>query len=80
MALPKPQSVIFDVEAVVREYLSPGTNFSPLTDFPPKYEDVEDCPPQYDEQTMLSTESNESVNGASEEQTTVQNDQASIRQ
>jgi len=56
MSLPRPQNVVIDVEAVVREYLSPPTTLSPLKDLPPKYEDVEELPPQYDEQTMIATE------------------------
>ena len=75
MALPRPQTVAVDVEAVVREYLSPATTFSPLKDLPPKYEDVEDFPPEYDEQTMITTEDQATANRASEDITTVQNEQ-----
>ena len=75
MALPRPQTVVVDVEAVVREYLSPATTFSPLKDLPPKYEDVEDFPPEYDEQTMIVTENQATANRASEDITTVQNEQ-----
>ena len=54
MAFPRLQTV--DVEAVVSEFVSPVTTFSYLKDLPPKYEDVEDIPPGYDEQTMMIKE------------------------
>jgi len=77
MALPKPHSVVVDVEAVVREYLSPVTTFSPLKDLPPKYEDLEDFPPQYDESTMITTEpeADNTATNSSEDNRTVQNEQ-----
>lgn len=74
MALPRPHTVVVDVEAVVREYLSPTTTFSPLKDLPPKYEDVEDFPPQYDEHTMIITEDQTNADRGTEENTTVQNE------
>jgi len=74
MALPRPQTVVVDVEAVVREYLSPTTTFSPLKDLPPKYEDVEDFPPQYDEHTMIITDDQTDADRAPEDNTTVQNE------
>jgi len=54
MTLPRPEQTIIDVESVVREYLRPSntTTESPPGDLPPKYEDLEDFPPQYDESTM----------------------------
>lgn len=53
MALPRPQEqTIVDVESVVREYLSPVTAMSGPKDLPPKYEEVEELPPQYDATTM----------------------------
>lgn len=54
MALPRPQEqqTIVDVESVVREYLSPVTTMSNPKDLPPKYEEVEELPPQYDATTM----------------------------
>jgi len=76
MALPKPHSVVVDVEAVVREYLNPVTTFSPLKDLPPKYEDLGDLPPQYDESTMITTEpeAENTANNSSEENREVQNE------
>jgi len=44
-----------DVESVVREYLSPVTTTSNPKDLPPKYEEVEELPPQYDATTMETT-------------------------
>jgi len=64
MASPRPQNVVIDVEAVVREYLSPSNGFTPLKDPPPKYEDVEELPPQYDEQTMIIEEQPVEANAA----------------
>merc|ERR1712055_74623 len=52
MALPRPQETVVDVESVVREYLSPVTTASNPKDLPPKYEEVEELPPQYDANTM----------------------------
>jgi hypothetical protein len=46
MLHPRPEQVVVDVEAVVRDYLSAAK------DLPPKYEEVADMPPQYDPQTM----------------------------
>jgi len=46
---------VVDVEAVVREYLSPTTTTSNPKDLPPKYEEVEELPPQYDSTTMEAT-------------------------
>ena len=69
MALPRPQTVVIDVEAVVREYLSPTTTHSPPKDLPPKYEDVEDFPPQYDEYTMIIPEHEDNADRAPEENT-----------
>lgn len=57
MAYPRPEQVVVDVEAVVRELI--GQHHLPATstyeagkDMPPKYEEVEDLPPQYDPTTM----------------------------
>jgi len=66
MALPRPEQVVLDVESVVREYLRPSNNattsVSPAGDLPPKYEDLEDFPPpQYDESTMRSDPTAETV-------------------
>ena len=72
MALPRPQKVLVDVEAVVREYLSPTVASSHIKDLPPKYEDVEDFPPQYDEHTMIVTDDQTNADRASEDITTVQ--------
>ena len=69
MALPKLQTT--DVESVVKEFLSPVTTFSSLKELPPKYEDVEDFPPEYDEQTMITQE--KQSNYVCEGSTTVQN-------
>jgi len=44
MGLPRPSLVIMDAEA--------GTSKLPGSDLPPKYEDVADIPPMYDEATM----------------------------
>jgi len=53
MALPRPQhQTVVDVESVMREYLSPVTTMSNPKDLPPKYEEVEELPPQYDPATM----------------------------
>jgi len=53
MALPRPQDqTVVDVESVVREYLCPVTTASNPKDLPPKYEEVEELPPQYDANTM----------------------------
>ena len=55
MALPRPQEqTVVDVESVMREYLSPVTTMSNPKDLPPKYEEVEELPPQYDATTMES--------------------------
>merc|ERR1712008_57680 len=55
MALPRPQEqTVVDVESVMREYLSPVTTISNPKDLPPKYEEVEELPPQYDATTMES--------------------------
>jgi len=69
MALPRPQTVVIDVEAVVREYLSPTTTTAPLKDLPPKYEDVEDSPPQYDEHTMIMPDEDAPAGRAPEQNT-----------
>lgn len=52
MSLPRPASMIVDVEAVVREALQPLPGLH--KDSPPRYEEVEseELPPQYDETTM----------------------------
>merc|ERR1719481_1595180 len=63
MALPRPQTVVIDVEAVVREYLGNTATTAPLKDLPPKYEDVEDSPPQYDEHTMIMPEDEDHTPG-----------------
>jgi len=65
MALPRPEQVIIDVESVVREYMRPSaaTSVSPAGDLPPKYEDLEDCPPQYDESTMRNDAALDPVEG-----------------
>jgi len=66
MAFPRPQQVVVDVEAVVRDLIgqSPlsasargGTTTGPATgkDLPPKYEELEDLPPTYDPTTMPAT-------------------------
>jgi hypothetical protein len=57
MAYPRPEQVVVDVEAVVRDLIgrssSPATNAANPKDLPPKYEEVqEDLPPMYDPATM----------------------------
>jgi len=56
MAFPRPQQVVVDVEAVVRDLIrSPASTASTAAaakDLPPKYEEVEDLPPSYDPSTM----------------------------
>merc|ERR1712088_373833 len=60
MALPRPQhQTVVDVESVMREYLSPVTTMSNPKDLPPKYEEVEELPPQYDPATMEAAPSQE---------------------
>jgi len=51
MSLPRPEQVVVDIEGVVRDYLVPAPP-APGSDLPPKYEDVEEDPPTYDENTM----------------------------
>lgn len=60
MAGPKPEQVVVDVEAVVRDLIIQRNEVNlsneavlSKTDFPPKYEEVEDLPPQYDPNTMV---------------------------
>lgn len=88
MALPRPEQVIIDVESVVREYLRPATaiSVSPAGDLPPKYEDLEDFPPQYDEFTMRNDAAlevavggdcvNDATNAAAEESASGQTEEA----
>lgn len=88
MALPRPEQVIIDVESVVREYLRPATaiSVSPAGDLPPKYEDLEDFPPQYDESTMRNDAAlevavggdcvNDATNAAAEESASGQTEEA----
>jgi len=65
MAYPKPELIVADVEAVVRELIvqhqdaedSAATQYAAAKDLPPKYEEVEDFPPQYDPTTMVPTSS-----------------------
>lgn len=88
MALPRPEQVIIDVESVVREYLRPATaiSVSPAGDLPPKYEDLEDFPPQYDESTMRNDAAlevaaggdcvNDATNAATEESAIGQTEEA----
>merc|ERR1711981_379779 len=62
MSLPRPESVVMDVESVMRELLvRDSTSQTFVKDAPPKYEGLEtvpyDEPPQYDENTM-KTETN----------------------
>ena len=56
MAYPRPQSLVLDVESVMRELLERDSsiNRDNVKDCPPKYEDIaeEESPPQYDEETM----------------------------
>ena len=56
MSLPRPEQVVVDVEAVVRDLIGQGqvptSQYEVSKDLPPKYEDVEDLPPQYDPTTM----------------------------
>jgi hypothetical protein len=59
MAFPRPEQMIVDVEAVVRDLIgqsqvAPATQYEAGKDLPPKYEDVEDLPPQYDPSTMTA--------------------------
>ena len=63
--------MIIDVESVVREYLRPttATSVSPAGDLPPKYEDLEDFPPQYDESTMRNDAALEAAEGGASSQT-----------
>jgi len=69
MALPRPQEqTIVDVESVVREYLSPVTTMSSPKDLPPKYEEVEELPPQYDATTMETASQEPGVTVAMPEQ------------
>ena len=42
---------------------SAATSVSPAGDLPPKYEDLEDCPPQYDESTMRNDAALDTVEG-----------------
>ena len=42
---------------------SATTSVSPAGDLPPKYEDLEDCPPQYDESTMRNDAALDTVEG-----------------
>lgn len=48
MSLPRPEQVVVDIEGVVRDFLVPAAPGSPK-DLPPKYEDVEEAPPTYEE-------------------------------
>lgn len=55
MAYPKPEQVVVDVEAVVRDLIgrsSPATTHDNAKDLPPKYEEVAELPPQYNPTTM----------------------------
>lgn len=53
MSLPRPSTMVVDVEAVLRETLQPLP--TPLKDAPPRYEEVQDeeLPPQYEEATRV---------------------------
>jgi len=77
MALPRPEQVIIDVESVVREYLRPSTvtSVSPAGDLPPKYEDLEDFPPQYDESTMRNDAEVEEAGAVGGSQTEVETEE-----
>lgn len=73
MAFPRPEQVIVDVEAVVRDLMEQGqgattTQYEAGKDLPPKYEDVEDLPPQYDPTTMTAVSA--AIPGQSSEQNT----------
>jgi len=65
MAYPKPELIVADVEAVVRELIvqhqdaedTAATQYAAAKDLPPKYEEVEDSPPQYDPSTMVPSSS-----------------------
>jgi len=62
MAFPRPQQVVVDVEAVVRDLIGQSplaasartSGPAPGKDLPPKYEELEDLPPTYDPTTMPS--------------------------
>ena len=62
MSLPRPEAVIMDVEGIMRELLVRENNI--MKDAPPKYEDLDIEPPQYDEKTM-NTEPNNCDNNQS---------------
>ena len=59
MSLPRPEAVVMDVESVMRELLVRDSNNQTNLgkDLPPKYEDVADTPPKYDEATMKNSAS-----------------------
>ena len=62
MAYPRPQTLVLDVESVMRELLERDPNLRDnVKDSPPKYEDIasEESPPQYDEKTMMNEESSD---------------------
>lgn len=54
MAYPRPEQVVVDVEAVVRDLFGGQESAAEVAakDLPPKYEEVEDLPPVYDPRTM----------------------------
>merc|ERR1712088_668764 len=56
MSLPRPEAVVMDVEGIMRELLVRENNI--VKDAPPKYEDLDIEPPQYDEKTMNTEPSN----------------------
>ena len=62
MSLPRPEAVVMDVEGIMRELLVRENNI--MKDAPPKYEDLDIEPPQYDEKTM-NTEPNNCDNNQS---------------
>jgi len=65
MAYPRPEQVVVDVEAVVRDLFGGSEAVpEPGKDLPPKYEEVEDLPPVYDPATMVQDSSAAGVSGA----------------
>lgn len=79
MAYPRPEQVVVDVEAVVRDLISQtglrrssqgagtSTGYETSTDLPPKYEEVEeDLPPQYDPTTMVPAQVDSSTSSTAE--------------
>jgi len=58
MSLPRPRTMVMDVETVMRELLETDqcATRDMIKDAPPKYEDLEEQPPKYDESTMCDSE------------------------